>query len=134
MLIGYLLVILVPNNCSILQSKITRVTEVTAVLNVTYKVSTSLYNVYFQYYQCANNHCPGERATTANITINDEYRERDIFPNISIVNDPEGLSVIGGKTGILLNRKDTCNVSIVLINEAGSVFLESVSISKFSYI
>ena len=46
----YLLVILVPKNCSILQSKITRVTEVTVVLNVTYKVSTSLYNVYFHCY------------------------------------------------------------------------------------
>ena len=50
------------------------------------------------------------------------------------MNDPEDISVIGGSTGILLNRKDTCNVSIILINEAGSVSLETVSISKFIYI
>ena len=56
-----------------------------------------------------------------------------MFPNLSIVNDPEGISVIGGKTGILLNRKDTCNVSIVLINEAGRVSLELLHISKFIF-
>ena len=33
----------------------------------------------------------------------------------------------------MLNRKDTCNVSIVLMNEAGNVSLETVSISKFIF-
>ena len=70
-------------------------------------------------------------ANTANITIEYKYsQKKDYLSNVLIINSPEDISIVG-ESGILLNSKDVCNMSIVLINMLATPHLNQLLLIHF---